>query len=82
MRCFPQVLRNVPVRTKEGREANPRICAAIAKVEELLAAKGRIFVRPCGTEQLIRVMAEGPEAELLERIVADVAGAIQEELGN
>ncbi|MGI5872172.1 MAG: phosphoglucosamine mutase, partial [Bacillota bacterium] len=82
MRCFPQVLRNVPVRTKEGWEANPRISAAIAKAEELLAAKGRIFVRPSGTEQLIRVMAEGPEAELLERIVADVAGAIQEELGN
>lgn len=82
MSRFPQALRNVPVRTKEGWESNPRISAAIDHAKQCLAGKGRIFVRPSGTEQLIRVMAEGPNAGEVEDLTQEVVRAIQEELGN
>lgn len=81
MRRFPQVLKNVRVKTKEGWEANKRILQSIQAAEKVLEDRGRIFVRPSGTEPLIRVMAEGPDAAELEQLVDEVAGSIQGELG-
>ena len=58
--------------------ANP---AAIKKGEEELGELGRILVRPSGTEQLIRVMAEGPDQEQLDRIVKTIADIVKEQQG-
>lgn len=81
MRRFPQVLKNVRVGTKEGWDANSHIRQAIQNAEKELGDQGRVFVRPSGTEPLIRVMAEGPDGERLKQLVEGIAGVIKEEQG-
>lgn len=80
MTRFPQLLVNVRVKAKEGWQQNERIAAAIREGEAALGETGRILVRPSGTEPLIRVMAEGPVAAELERIVSAIADVIRREL--
>ena len=78
---YPQLLRNVKVANKEAWEENAKIKEAISLAEEQLGDQGRIFVRASGTEPLIRVMAEGPDYGLVEKVVTEVAEAIAAELG-
>jgi len=77
MTRYPQLLVNVRVESKEGWEENKAIAHAIAQGEVELFEEGRILVRPSGTEQLIRVMAEGPDMDKLERIVNNIAGIVK-----
>lgn len=81
MQTYPQLLVNVPVYDKEAWQDNPLILSAIADGESELGEDGRILVRASGTEPLVRVMAEGPEMEQLERIVGTIAQAIEREIG-
>lgn len=81
MTRYPQLLVNVLVMSKEGWEKNKNISAAIEAGEQELGEEGRILVRPSGTEQLIRVMAEGPDMPVLERIVHNIADIIKKEQG-
>ncbi|MGB9620786.1 MAG: phosphoglucosamine mutase, partial [Armatimonadota bacterium] len=81
MEEFPQILTNVRVRERDGWNTRPEIAAAIRNSEQKLAGRGRILVRPSGTERLIRVMAEGPDRDELEEIVAEIAGAVRKTLG-
>lgn len=81
MTKYPQLLVNVRVATKAGWEENPAIQAAIAKGNEELGDSGRILVRPSGTEALIRVMAEGPDQEQLDRICHAIADVVLQEQG-
>jgi phosphoglucosamine mutase len=74
---FPQVREDVPVGDKNRVMANPAVQKAIASAEKKLAGKGRIVVRPSGTQPLVRIMAEGPEEAELKRIVAEVAEAVR-----
>lgn len=80
MTRFPQVLVNVRVHSKAGWEENPRIVKAVKSAEQTLGEDGRILVRASGTEPLIRVMAEGPVLEELERLAETVAQTIRTEL--
>lgn len=81
MVTFPQLLVNVRVKTKAGWETNEAILAAIREGEAELGDAGRILVRPSGTEPLIRVMAEGPTAEVLDTIVGKIADVVRKEQG-
>ncbi len=81
MQTFPQVLVNVRVKSKAGWETNPAIRAAIDAAEAKLGDKGRVLVRPSGTEPLIRVMAEGPDQGELDALAASVAEVIAREQG-
>jgi phosphoglucosamine mutase len=72
---------NVPVQTKEGFATDSKIGAAIAAAETELAGIGRILVRASGTEQLLRVMAEGPEEADLQRLSKNIVAAIYDRLG-
>ena len=81
MVTFPQLLVNVRVKTKAGWETNEAILAAIREGEAELGDAGRILVRPSGTEPLIRVMAEGPTAEVLDAIVGKIADVVRKEQG-
>lgn len=63
---YPQVLLNVPVDSKEKKEAimaSDKLQVAIAQSEATLADSGRVLVRPSGTEPLIRVMVEAKSEE-------------------
>ena len=81
MEYLPQVLHNVRVASKDGWQDNEAIAAAIAQAEAQLQGRGRILVRPSGTEPLIRVMLEGPDRAELEALARDIAQVIEKELG-
>ncbi|WP_426449911.1 phosphoglucosamine mutase [Paenibacillus sp. S-38] len=80
MRKYPQTLVNVRVVDKSKLKDNAAVEAAIRQVEEELGDNGRVLVRPSGTESLIRVMAEGPDASQVEAYVKSIAEVIEREL--
>jgi phosphoglucosamine mutase len=82
MEELPQILVNVRVRERDGWDRRPEIAAAIRDAEQKLAGRGRVVVRPSGTEKLIRVMAEGPDREELEGLVGEIAEAVERTLGD
>lgn len=73
----PQLLVNVKVERREGWDKDASIMAAIRDVERKLESRGRVIVRPSGTEKLIRVMAEGPDEAELQALVAHIADTIR-----
>lgn len=80
MTRFPQVLVNVPVRSKAGWEQNALITTAVQAAKQKLGEQGRLLVRASGTESLIRVMAEGPDLAELSQLAEQVAEIIRTEL--
>ncbi|OGP82706.1 MAG: phosphoglucosamine mutase [Deltaproteobacteria bacterium RBG_16_58_17] len=75
MKVFPQALINVNVKSRPEIAAVPEIVAAIGKVEKKLADRGRVLVRYSGTQNMCRVMVEGPsqkETATCCRQIADV----------
>lgn len=81
MTKYPQLLVNVRVKSKEGWDRNEAIRASIEEVEKALGNDGRVLVRPSGTEPLIRVMAEGPDKEMLKKYVDQIAEEVRNQLG-
>ena len=77
---FPQLVVNVQVKNKYKLEGNRRIEALIRQVESAMAGRGRVLVRPSGTEALVRVMAEGPDERELSSYVKGIVEAVKEEL--
>ncbi|MHB1419809.1 MAG: phosphoglucosamine mutase [Bacillota bacterium] len=73
MRRYPQVLVNVRIQDKDSIMEHPRLQEALAEAETQLQGRGRLLVRPSGTEPLIRIMAEGPDAVELEELVGNLA---------
>lgn len=71
----PQLLRNVRFSGGKPLEDNT-VKQAIADAEAELSKRGRLVIRPSGTEPLIRVMAEGDDRSQIERIVSDLCGVI------
>jgi phosphoglucosamine mutase len=71
----PQLLRSVHV-AGDGALDDEDVKSAIASAEAALGAKGRILIRKSGTEPVIRIMAEGPDAALVGEVVSDIADAI------
>ncbi|MBE6952476.1 MAG: phosphoglucosamine mutase [Ruminococcaceae bacterium] len=83
MTKYPQTMVNVKVRpeSKVLFYTDRAVKDAIDEAKRTLGADGRIVVRPSGTEPLIRVMAEGQDVAEIERIAAEVAGVIENRLG-
>ena len=71
----PQILKNVRYSGGAPLES-PKVAEAIDDGRRRLGAEGRLVIRPSGTEPLIRIMAEGDDQPLIERIVEDIAGAV------
>jgi phosphoglucosamine mutase len=69
------VLKNVRYKTGKPLE-NARVITAIESAEKRLNGKGRLLVRPSGTEPVIRVMGEGDDAVLVEAVVNDICEAL------
>ena len=76
MTTYPQVLLNVRVKDKTACN-NDAVKLAIAEGEAELGTTGRILVRASGTEPLIRVMAEGPDKNQLNRICNKIAAEVE-----
>ena len=74
---FPQVLINVRDVDKAGLETSAAVADAVARAEAELGERGRVLLRPSGTEPVIRVMVEAPTAEAAERIATDLADAVR-----
>ena len=73
----PQKLVNVRFAAGQLPLDDASVQAAISAAETELEGSGRLLIRKSGTEPLIRVMAECEDADLLEKVVADVAGAVE-----
>jgi phosphoglucosamine mutase len=72
---LPQVLRNV--RFNGGRPLeNPAVAKAIAAATARLGERGRLVIRPSGTEPVIRVMGEADDEALVDGLVSDVCAAV------
>jgi phosphoglucosamine mutase len=76
MARLPQVLRNVRVAERDPAVVE-RLAAPIAAVEARLGERGRVLVRPSGTEPLVRVMVEAPTAAEAERAADELVGAVE-----
>jgi phosphoglucosamine mutase len=81
MDVYPQKLINVDVTRKPEVSSVPEIAAVIARVEAELGGKGRVLVRYSGTQNMCRVMVEGPTAELTEQYAREVADVVKAAIG-
>jgi phosphoglucosamine mutase len=78
MTRFPQVLRNVRVRS---RELPQEIAAEVDRVNEELGDRGRVLLRPSGTEPVFRVLVEAENPDDAEKLCASIAALVERELG-
>jgi phosphoglucosamine mutase len=76
MRKLPQTMINVRIAGKVDLN-NAELDAAVAKAEADLAGKGRVLLRPSGTEPLIRVMVEGEDLPLVNQLAKDLADVVE-----
>jgi len=81
MKVFPQKLTNIDVNSKPELSTIPEINQVIKGVEEQLGDKGRVLVRYSGTQNMCRVMVEGPTNEETEKYCGQIAGVLREKLG-
>src|SRR5438552_13747936 len=74
---LPQILRNVRYKTGKPLE-NAKVRSAIKDAEQKLNGKGRLVIRPSGTEPVIRVMGEGDNKSLVEDAVDGIVEALSD----
>lgn len=75
MTKFPQVMINVPANSAKVMENNA-VQSAVRDVDAVLGDKGRVLLRPSGTEPLIRVMVEGEDAPQVKRLAVQLAAVV------
>lgn len=80
IRLYPQVLINVPAEKKTDIKSNPEIMAAIKAAEKSLEGRGRVLVRPSGTEHTIRVMVESEDGRLAKKTAEGIARVIEKHM--
>ena len=76
VKIYPQVLKNVRVKSKPEAQNDPDVQKAVEEVAQALGDDGRILVRESGTEPVIRVMVEASSKELCEKYVNQVIDVI------
>ncbi len=81
LHMYPQILINVKVAKKDDFANNPKVKLAVATAENLLNGKGRVLLRPSGTEPLLRVMVEGEDGGQVKLCAEKIAGAVKEVAG-
>jgi phosphoglucosamine mutase len=77
MLMYPQVLINVLIAKGKDYTAHAAVQAAVAAAIAALAGKGRVLLRPSGTEPLLRVMVEGEDAEKVHYWAENIAQAVR-----
>ncbi len=81
MDIFPQKLINVDVQRKPNIEDVPKLVEAIRQAESELGGEGRVLVRYSGTQNMCRVMVEGPSDAVTEKYCRQIADVVKSELG-
>ncbi len=77
LHMYPQVLINVKVAKKQDFTSHPAVKHAVDAAEIMLDGKGRVLLRPSGTEPLLRVMVEGEESEKVKLCAEKIAEAVK-----
>jgi phosphoglucosamine mutase len=81
MRKFPQVLVNVPVRSKPPIDSIAGLGDRVGAFESEMNGVGRVLIRYSGTEALARVMIEGADAARIQAMADELAGVIRSQIG-
>ena len=81
MEKLPQTLVNVEVADREAIAGATAVWDAVERESAELGGRGRVLLRPSGTEPLVRVMAEAPSAEEAEAVCKRLADLVRQELG-
>jgi phosphoglucosamine mutase len=77
MEIYPQTMINVRTERRFDVKSSARISQAVAAAESELAGRGRVVLRASGTEPVVRVMVEGQDAGLVERLSRDLAETVR-----
>jgi phosphoglucosamine mutase len=80
MEKLPQKLVNVKVRDRGALEGAAGVHAAVERESEALEGRGRVLLRPSGTEPLVRVMVEAPTVEEAESVCSRLVAIVESEL--
>jgi phosphoglucosamine mutase len=81
MRKLPQRLVNVRVLDRGALAASESVAQAVQEEQQALVGRGRVLVRPSGTEPLVRVMVEAPSDEEADAVCSRLVELVQRELG-
>ncbi|GAB5604640.1 phosphoglucosamine mutase [Sideroxyarcus sp. TK5] len=77
LQMYPQVLINVKMAKKEDLSHHPKVKHAVDTAEVMLDGKGRVLLRPSGTEPLLRVMVEGEDGAKVHLCAEKIAEAVR-----
>jgi phosphoglucosamine mutase len=77
LHMYPQVLINVRVAKKDDYASHPKVKHAVDTAEIMLNGKGRVLLRPSGTEPLLRVMVEGEDGTKVKLCAEKIADAVK-----
>ncbi len=77
---LPQILLNLTVPKPKEAENNENIKKQVAKISAILNGRGRILLRPSGTEPLLRLMLEGDNEAEIKSLATETAALIQKEM--
>jgi phosphoglucosamine mutase len=80
MSKFPQNMINVRVADKSKLDGNAALDNAVSEAETRLAGRGRVLLRPSGTEPVVRVMVEGEDATLVSELTQELAVVVEREV--
>ena len=78
MILYPQIMINVPIAKNIDLQSEPEIQKAVNSAKSELNGKGRVLLRASGTEPLIRVMVEGEDAVLVNKLASEIAACVTE----
>lgn len=78
---YPQAIVNVRVSSKPPLETLTQMNEVVRETEKSLADTGRVLVRYSGTENICRVMVEGPKLKQVQQMAKNIANAVQKEIG-
>ena len=81
MRKLPQAMVNVRTHSPGDFAANPAVDEAIRGIEDRLNGRGRVVIRPSGTEPVVRVMVEGEDADEVNAQAASLAAVVEQANG-
>lgn len=77
MNKYPQTMINVRAGGTVVLEDHPALAEAVADVEAVLGDRGRVLLRPSGTEPVVRVMVEGEDCDEVNRLCQQLAGEVE-----